>query len=436
MTEHLFSAARIGLALFLVALNGFFVAAEFALVRLRSASVETLVKEGRRSAGVVKEATDNLDDYLAVSQLGITISSLGLGWVGEPAVAVVVEPILAPIVPEGLLHIITVGIGFGIVTFLHVVYGELAPKTLAIQRAEQVALLTAPLMKVFYYLFLPGIIVFNGVAIRSVRLLGVTPSSEEHSIHTEAEILSILSESGEAGRVDAEEVEMIKSVFSLDDMTVREIMRPRPDVTTIPAETALPELRKIASEGEYTRYPIVDDADDVLGFVDIKDILRASERIESNDITAGELSRDVVVVPETLRVDKLLEQFQSEQRQMAAVIDEWGAFEGLVTVEDVVEVLVGDIRDQFDLENPVPTVERRDDGSYAIDGSVPLSTVNEQLQTVFESDGVGTIGGFVLSRLGRAPEIGDTVEANAYEFQIDGIDGARITHVTITETDI
>lgn len=428
------SAARIGLALFLVFLNGFFVAAEFAFVRLRAASVETLVQEGRRTAPVVREATENLDDYLAVSQLGITISSLGLGWVGEPAVAVLVEPLLAPVLPSSLLHAVTVAIGFGIVTFFHVVYGELAPKTLAIQRAEQVALLVAPPMKMFYYLFLPGIVVFNGVAIRSVRLLGVTPASEEHGVHTEAEILTILSEAGEAGRVDTEEVEMIESVFSLDDMTVREIMQPRPDVTSIPADTTLPDLRSMAIEGEYTRYPVVGDGADVLGFVDVKDILRASETIdEASAITARDLSRDVIVVPETLRVDELLAEFQAEQRQMAAVIDEWGAFEGLVTVEDVVEVIVGDIRDQFDLEDRVPSIDRLDDGGYAIDGEVPLGAVNERLQTTFESGDFETVGGFVLSRLGRAPEVGDSVETETHQFRIDGVDGARITSLVVTE---
>lgn len=433
MADLLLSAGRIGLALFLVGLNGFFVAAEFAFVRLRSASVETLVEEGRRSAATVQEATENLDDYLAVSQLGITISSLGLGWVGEPAVAVLVEPLLVPVLPESLVHVVTVGIGFGVVTFLHVVYGELAPKTLAIQRAEQVALLVAPPMKLFYYLFLPGIVVFNGVAVRSVRLFGVSPGSEEHGGHTEAEILTILSDASEAGRVDTEEVEMIERVFSLDNMTVREIMRPRPDVTSVPADTRLATLRSMAVDGEYTRYPVV-EGDDVLGFVDVKDILRASEGNSGTDtLTARDLSRDLVVVPETLRLDDLLAEFQTEQRQMAAVIDEWGSFEGLVTVEDVVEVIVGDIRDQFDLSEPVPSIEPLDEGGYAIDGGVPLTAVADRLQTTFERDDIETVGGFVLSRLGRAPAVGDSVETDAYEFRVEGVDGARITELSVTE---
>ena len=295
MVEFAFAAARIVVALFLVFLNGFFVAAEFAFVRLRSASVETLVQEGHRSASVVQEAIQNLDDYLAVSQLGITISSLGLGWIGEPAVAVLVDPILTPLLPASAVHVVSVAVGFGIITFLHVVYGELAPKTLAIQEAERIALVVAPPMKVFYYIFIPGIILFNGTANLSTRLIGVEPASETDETHTEEEIMTILSEAGEAGRVDMEEVEMIEHVFDLDDTSVREIMRPRPDVTSIPADTRLADLRSIAIEAEYTRYPVVDESEQVIGFIDVKDILRISESIdETETITARDLARDIV----------------------------------------------------------------------------------------------------------------------------------------------
>ena len=431
MVEFAFAAARIAVALFLVFLNGFFVAAEFAFVRLRSATVETLVQEGRRSATVVQEATQNLDDYLAVSQLGITISSLGLGWIGEPAVAVLVDPILTPLLPASAVHVVAVAAGFGIITFLHVVYGELAPKTLAIQEAERIALLVAPPMKIFYYVFIPGIILFNGTANLSTRLIGVAPASETDETHTEEEILSILSEAGEAGRVDMEEVEMIEHVFDLDDTSVREIMRPRPDVTSIPSDTLLSDLRSRAIEAEYTRYPVVNESEQVIGFIDVKDILRISESIdETESITARDLARDIVVVPETLRVDELLAKFQSEQRQMAVVIDEWGAFEGLVTIEDVVEEIVGDIRDQFDLEESTPSIERLDTGGYTIDGDVPLTAVNEALNTSFESADFDTLGGFVLSQLGRAPELGDTIEEEGYQLRVDEVDGTRISTVT------
>ena len=437
MVDLVFATSRIAVALLLVVLNGFFVAAEFALVRLHPVTVDSMVEEGRRSAALVQEATRNLDDYLAVCQLGITISSLGLGWIGEPAVAVLVDPLLGSFLPESAVHAVSVAVGFGIVTFLHVVYGELAPKTIAIQEAERVALLVAPPMKFFYYLFVPGIVVFNGVANLSTRLIGVSPASESDETHTEEEILTMLSQSGEAGQVDADEVEMIERIFDLDDTVVREIMRPRPDVTSIPSDTPLSDLQSMAIEAEYTRYPVVgDDGDRVVGFVDVKDILRTSESLDGEtDVTASDLVRDLIVVPETLTVDELLTEFQSEHRQMAVVIDEWGAFEGLVTIEDVVEEIVGDIRDQFDLRDPEPSIEPLEDGDYAIDGSVPLAEVNERLDADFESDGFETVGGFVLSQLGRAPEVGDSVDVDGYRFRVDDVDGARVMSVVLREVD-
>ncbi|MFD1513362.1 hemolysin family protein [Halomarina rubra] len=429
------AGGRIALALFLVVLNGFFVAAEFSLVRLRSTTVDTMVSEGRPSAGIVKEATDNLDDYLAVCQLGITLASLGLGWAGEPAIAALIDPVLGEYLPESSVHTASVAIGFGIITFLHVVYGELAPKTLAIQEAERISLLVAPPMKFFYYLFMPGIVVFNGIANLSTRLVGVSPASESEETHTEEEILAILAESGAAGEVDSEEVLMIRGVFDLDDTPVREIMRPRPDVTSIPADTPLPDLRSMVVAADFTRFPVVEgDGDEVVGFIDVKDILRISESFDRDDdtVTARDLARDIVIVPETLFVDELLEEFQAERRQMAAVIDEWGAFEGLVTVEDVVEEIVGDIRDQFDIRTDEPSIERREAGGYTIDGGVSLTEVNETLGTDFESEGFETIGGLVLDRLGRAPEADDTVTVDGYDLRATVVDGARIVEVVVT----
>ncbi|MWG34559.1 hemolysin family protein [Halomarina oriensis] len=429
------AGGRIALALFLVVLNGFFVAAEFALVRLRSTTVDRMAEEGGRSAGLVKEATDNLDDYLAVCQLGITLASLGLGWAGEPAIAALIDPILGEYLPDSSVHTVSVAIGFGIITFLHVVYGELAPKTLAIQEAERISLLVAPPMKFFYYLFMPGIIVFNGIANLSTRLVGVSSASESDETHTEEEILAILAESGAAGEVDSEEVLMIRGVFDLDDTPVREIMRPRPDVTSVPVDTPLPKLRTMVVAADFTRFPVVeDDGDQVVGFVDVKDILRIGESFDGDDetVTAGDLARDIVVVPETLFVDELLEEFQREQRQMAAVIDEWGTFEGLVTVEDVVEEIVGDIRDQFDIRTEEPAIEERSDGTYAIDGGVSLTEVNEALGTQFESEGFETIGGLVLDELGRAPEPEDTVTVDGRQLQVVEVDGTRIRKVVVT----
>ncbi|WP_227355874.1 hemolysin family protein [Haladaptatus salinisoli] len=431
----LISVGGLLLAFFLVIMNGVFVAAEFAFVKVRPTRVNALVDRGKPGASLVQDVIENLDGYLAVSQLGITLSSLGLGWIGEPAVATLIEPVLGEVLPAGTIHLVAFALGFGFVTFLHVVFGELAPKTFAIQEAERVALLVAPLMKFFYYAFMPGIIVFNGTANYFTRLVGVSPASEGEETHTEEEILMILSRSEESGHIDLDEVEMIESVFELGDTIAREIMVPRPDVETVSASMALPELRSVTASGTYTRYIVLDeDGEQPIGFVHAKDILQASENKSDHDnpITARDLARDVIVVPETRRIDTILAEFQTHGGgQIAVVIDEWGVFEGIVTIEDILEEIVGDIRDEFDTAPQDPTIEQRDDGTYVVDGGVPVQEVNERLGTEFETDAVETIGGFVFSQLGREPEVADQIEQNGYILRVDAIDNARIERLVI-----
>jgi len=430
MVDLLFSTGRLLAALFLVVLNGFFVASEFAYVRVRSSAVDQMVAEGRAGAELLRNALDDLDDYLAVTQLGITLASLSLGWIGEPAVAALIEPVLGPLLPENLLHLIAVGLGFGVITFLHVVFGELAPKTIAIARAEQIALFVSPPMRFFYYLFIPGMVVLNGTANYFTRMIGIPPASETDETLSEEEILTVLSRSGTKGHVDASEVEMIERVFELDDISVREVMIPRPDVTSVPADATLADLRETVIEAGHTRYPVLDadDPDQVVGFVDVKDVLRAEESM-TDDVTAADLAREMPLIPETGAVDDLLAEFQAEQRQMAAVIDEWGSFEGIATVEDAVEQVVGDLRDDFDVVEREPTVDERADGAFAIDGAVVLTEVEDALDTEFETDDVGTAGGLVLDRLGRAPEVGDEVTVDGYRFTVEAVDGARVGEV-------
>ena len=432
MVDLVFSAARLLAALFLVALNGFFVASEFAFVRVRSTSVEQLAEEGRPGSAALEGVMANLDDYLAATQLGITIASLGLGWIGEPAVAALIEPVLEPLLPANLIHLVAFALGFGFITFLHVVFGELAPKTVAIADAERVSLLLAPPMRASYYLLMPGIVVFNGAANAFTRLLGVPPASETDETLEEREIRRVLMRSGEEGHVEMAEVDMIERVFDLDDTVVREVMVPRPDVVSVPADMPLSELRSAVLDAGHTRYPVVapDDANQTVGFVDVKDVLRATES-GPESATAGDLARDLVVVPETTTVNELLLQFRDEQRQMAAVIDEWGAFEGIATVEDVVEAIVGDLRDEFDAEGREHSIRSLDDDTYDADGSVTLSTVNDALDTDFEGEGFETLAGLVLSRLGRAPEVGDSIEADGYVVEVTSVDGARISTLRI-----
>ncbi|WP_257299223.1 hemolysin family protein [Haloarchaeobius sp. FL176] len=436
MVDLVFSAVQVVAALFLVALNGFFVASEFAFVRVRATSVEQLAEEGLAGSAALEGVIENLDDYLAATQLGITLASLGLGWVGEPAVAALIEPVLEPFLSGELIHLVAFALGFGIITFLHVVFGELAPKTIAIADAERVSLLLAPPMAASYYLFKPGIVVFNGAANAFTRVLGVPPVSETDETMEEREIRRVLMRSGEEGNVEMAEVDMIERVFDLDDTTVREVMVPRPDVVSISADTSLSDLRATVLDAEHTRYPVVDaeDPDQVVGYVDVKDLLRATAS-DLESATAGDLARDVIVVPETTTVSDLLLQFREEQRQMAVVIDEWGVLEGIATVEDVVEAIVGDLRDEFDAEIREHSIRRQDDGSYDADGSVTLSDVNEELDTAFESDGFETLGGFVLEHLDRLPEVGDTIETGDYAIEVTGVDGARISTLLLRRVD-
>ncbi len=437
MVDLAFALGRLLVALVLVVLNGFFVATEFAFVRIRSTSVGQLVSEGRAGAETLQDVMDNLDNYLAVTQLGITLASLGLGWAGEPAVASLIEPVLGPLLPADLLHLVAFAIGFSFITFLHVVFGELAPKTIAIAEAERLSLLVAPPMKLFYYLFYPGLVVFNGTANGFTRLIGIPPASETDETLEEREIRRVLARSSEEGHVETAEVEMIERVFDLNDTTVQTVMVPRPDVVAIPADASLTEIRETVLSAGHTRYPVVSDGDqdEIVGFIDVKDVLRALETGDAEATTATELARGLLMVPETATADDILLQFREEHQQMAAVIDEWGSFDGIVTIEDVVEAVVGDLRDGFDVAEREHSVRKVGDGRYDIDGGVPLTTVNEELGSAFESDGVETIGGLVLARLGEIPEQGDSVEAAGYRIEVDTVDGARISTVVVEPVD-
>ena len=440
MTDPLLSAGRVVTALFLVVLNGFFVAAEFAYVRIRSTTVDSLVDAGKPGAETLEAAMDNLDDYLAVTQLGITLASLGLGWIGEPAVAALIEPVLGGLLPQNLVHIVAFAIGFGTITFLHVVFGELAPKTIAIAQAERIALLVAPPMRLFYYLFVPGIVVFNGTANAFTRAIGVPPASETDETLTEAEIRRVLAQSGEEGQIATDEVEMIEGVFELDDVTAGDVMVPRPDVATVQSDLRLSALRQAIVEAGHTRYPVADadDPDRIVGLVDTKDILRAETVGEAETIeamTAADLARDIPAFPETTAVSDLLSTLQDRRAQMAVVIDEWGGFAGIVTIEDVVEELVGDLQDAFDVPESEPSIVHRDDGSIVVDGGVSLASLNGELATAFAHDAVRTVGGLVLGELGRPPSVGDTLAIDGYQFEVTEIDGMRVTTVVLTRAD-
>lgn len=426
-------SVRILAALLLVALNALFVAAEFAFVKIRATQVDRLVEEGKPAANMVQTATSKLDAYLAVCQLGITISSLGIGALAEPTIATLVDPLLASLgVPGAFVHPIAIGIALFIASFFHVTFGELVPKTLSVQKAEGVSLFVAPFMRFFYYLLLPFTIAFNGTANAFTSMFGIPPASEGEETYNEDEIRTLIARSARQGELEADEGEMIGAVFELGDTIAREVMVPRPDVITLQAEMPLSKVMSIAAEENYTRYPVLDleSGEQIVGAVHVKDVLRAVE--SEGSLTASDLAREVLIVPENRRIDDILTDFQRQEIHMAVVIDEWGAFEGVVTIEDIIEEIVGEIRDEFDVEDP--EVAKLEGGNYSVEGRAPIQTVNEALDAEFESEDFDTIGGLVLGQLGRAPEEGDEVVLDGYTLTVDEVDGTRISHLIVRES--
>jgi CBS domain containing-hemolysin-like protein len=325
-------------------------------------------------------------------------------------------------------------VAFGIITFLHVVFGELAAKSFAIARPEGTSRLVAPFMKFFYYAFRPGVWLFNGTANAFVSMFGVPPASEGEEAHSEEELRLIIGQSTEQGVLKEDEEGMLRAVIQLEETRAREIMVPRPNVESLPAEMRLEELFSVVAEGNHTRYPIFEDdaGDRIVGMIHAKDVLRAAK--EAGDLEAEvssrDLMRDVLTIPENRSVDKILKDLRAQGLQMAIVIDEWGSFEGLLTIEDIVEEIVGEIRDEFD-EEGIGIQEH--DGGYSIDGRAPIRDVNEALASGFESDYFDTIGGLVLGHLGRAPEVGDEVTVDGRVLRVDEVDGARVASVLVRE---
>jgi CBS domain containing-hemolysin-like protein len=290
-------------------------------------------------------------------------------------------------------------------------------------------------MRFFYYLLLPFTFLFNGTATAITRALGYPPASESDDTHSEGEIRQLVAQSTRHGVLEEDEEDMVDAVFELNDTVAREIMVARPDTVTLPADLPLRKLVSVAAAGNYTRYPIYegDSPERVIGAVHIKDVLRAveSEGGLDADLTARDLMREVLIVPENRPLDEILEDFQRQELQIAIVIDEWGSFEGLFTLEDIIEEIVGEIRDEFDEEEPA--VHRLQDGSYSIDGRIPIGVVNEALGSGFESEDFDTIGGLVLGVMGRAPAVGDEIRLDGYLLRVDEVDGPRVAQVVARE---
>jgi CBS domain containing-hemolysin-like protein len=418
------------LALVLVALNGFFVAAEFALVRVRESRIQQLEQEGSARAVVVRDALRDLDDYLSVCQVGITVASLGLGWIGEPAVAHLIEPVLhaVGITSERAVSIISFVVGFALITYAHLVFGEQAPKYFSIQKAERTALWISRPLKIFMVLFRPLVWLVNASTNFVLRPWGIK-LGEEMEAHSEEELRIMISSSAASGELEPAERDYLNNVFDFGDRVAREIMVPRPDIEALSVDMPLPEMVDAAVFGRYTRYPVYEgDLDHIVGAVHVKDLLRAA-RENPDDFDVRTIIRDCLVVPENKPIEQILREFQKRKLQMAIVIDEWGSVEGLITIEDIIEELVGEIQDEFD--EGEAEIEEIGDGVYAIDGRIPITDVNEYFDLDLPHEDFDTIGGYVLGVLGRPPEPGDTIEVDGVILQVKSVDGPRVSMLTL-----
>ena len=414
----------------LVALNGFFVAAEFALVRIRESRIVQLEQEGSARARVVHDALRDLDAYLSVCQVGITVASLGLGWVGEPAVSHLIAPLLEDvgITSERVVSIIAVALGFAVITYAHLVFGEQAPKYFSIQKAERTALWISRPLKLFMFLFRPLVWLVNASTNFVLRPWGIR-LGEHMEAHSEEELRIMISSAVSSGELEPEEQDYLNNVFDFGDKIAREVMVPRPDIEALPYDAPLPELVEKATFGRYTRYPVYEeDLDHVLGAVHVKDLFRAAkEEPENFDIKS--IIRDCLVIPENKPIEQILREFQRRKLQMAIVIDEWGSVEGLITIEDILEEIVGEIQDEFD--EGEATIEEVGEGVYAVDGRIPITEVNEYFDLDLHHEDFDTIGGFVLGALGRPPEPEDTVEADGVILHVKSVDGPRVSMLTL-----
>lgn len=417
---------RIGAVLLLVFANGFFVAAEFSLVSVRRSRVAELVALGRINAAALHRAVDRLDAYLAATQLGITISSLALGWIGEPALAHLIEPLLAPLGAwaAATSHAIAVAIAFTIITALHIVLGELAPKSLALQRSERTALFVVRPLAVFLFLFRPAILALNGLGNGVLRLFGLRPGSgEEGSLHSPDELRLLVAESSRAGLLQVAQQEVVERTFNLGTRRVRDIMTIRPDVEWIDADdTRAAMLRDVRQCHHEQLLFCRGGIDEILGVVHKRDLL--DQVLDGVELDPQAVSQKPLVVHEATPIFKVIEEFRMRGVSTAIVMDEYGTLGGIVTRTDLLEAIAGDVEDK---ENE-PDILARADGSFLIDGLAAVADVFDRLgiRRWPEMRDFNTLAGFALQKFGSIPAAGDAFVWEGWRFEVADMDGHRI----------
>ncbi len=422
----------VALALVLVLLNAFFVAAEFSMVRVRSTRIAEIVRAGSRRAKTVEAFQADLNRFLSATQLGVTLTSLGLGWVGEPAFARLLHPAFERIgmTSAALLDSTAFAVAFALISFLHIVLGELAPKTYSIRQTERVALWVSLPMRVFQVLFTPALWVLNRASEWTLKMLGVTPQTSGDLAHSEEELRMLLAESHRSGALSGAKRTLLENVIDYTERTAKHIMIPRADIAYVSLARSLEENLAVINQSAHTRFPLGTlDIDHVAGMVHVKDLFHRRDELKSSEDLLP-LKRDILFVPESRPLDALQRDFQQRRTHMAIVVDEYGGTSGLVTLEDVIEELIGEIQDEFDREPP--RFEETPQG-LLFDGLTLIDDVSKRLGTSLEATPeVSTIAGFLTIRLGRIPRSGDKITLDTHELTVVEMKGRRVTKVLAT----
>jgi CBS domain containing-hemolysin-like protein len=428
-------AVKLLVVLILVGINGFFVGSEFALVSVRRPRLESRAAAGSRGARAALKLLSQPTIFISATQLGITLASLALGWVGEPTVALVLEPLAERIAPAGtaayVAHLIAIIVSFTLITFLHIVLGELFPKMVALDRAETLALFAARPLALFARVFLPVIWVFNRAGLALGRLVGLKATLEHTSVYTEDELRGLIDVSLESGHLRREERRLINRVFEFSETLVREAMVPRIEITGINVDSTLEDIAEIFREHRYSRLPVYRESmDDVVGFLHSKDIMRFLLRPE--EFRLQDVLQPPLYVVDTARLEDVLRQMQKSKMHFGFVVDEYGGVEGIITLEDLLEEIVGDISDEHD-EEVNEQIQLQPDGSCKLDGGLVVRDLNRRLQlSLPEDEGYTTVAGFLMSEAGHVLQAGDVVKYNGLTFTVEEVDRRRVVSVCLT----
>ena len=424
---------EIGGMFFFVALNGFFVASEFALVSAKKTRIEAAASDGSKGAKAAIRLLANPTRFISAVQLGVTLSSLALGWLGEPVLAKILEPLAEKIASEGtagyIAHIVAIVVSFAIVTFLHVTFGELIPKMFALEKAESFAIIAAGPLELFSKVFAPFIWIFNQAGSYVAKLIGLKSNLEHASVYTEDEIIQLVKLSQESGLLNQEEENLINKVFEFSDTTVKEAMIPRTEIVAIPFSSSLEDIAKAFRQYGYSRLPVYgEDLDDIKGVLHSKDVMQYF-LVKSRLFKIEKVVKPPFYVVDTAKLEEVLRQMQKGKSHFGFVVDEHGGVEGIITLEDLLEEIVGDISDEHD-EEVTEQIEPQEDGSFLLDGNLVVRDLNRRLSLNLPiSEGYTTVAGFLMSEAGQILSVGETVESNGQVFTILEVEKRRILRV-------